>query len=69
VMTCPQDMTVGCAGPQGAAVSFESTPTDGCGRNLAVTCKPPSGSVFPVGTTNVSCQAKGGRHSLLFKSG
>ena len=56
-MTCPQDMTVGCTGPGGAAVSFVSTATDGCDRSLAVTCEPPSGSLFPVGTTNVTCRA------------
>jgi hypothetical protein len=49
---CPSDMTVPNDTAQcGAIVSFSTTNTN-C---IAVTCTPPSGSFFPVGTTTVTC--------------
>jgi subtilisin-like proprotein convertase family protein len=54
VLTCPSDVVVPanldlCA----ATVGYPApTFTGGCGT---VTCSPPSGSLFPVGTTTVTC--------------
>jgi uncharacterized repeat protein (TIGR01451 family) len=67
-LTCGSDITMaanavcntppGSCGP-GTVVTFSNaTPTGTCG---AVTCAPPSGSCFPVGTTNVVCQENNAR--------
>jgi len=56
-ITCPADMTVNTEpGLCSAVVNFEVTATDDCG-DPAVVCVPPSGSVFPKGTTTVTCTA------------
>ncbi|MCI0637166.1 MAG: LamG domain-containing protein [Actinobacteria bacterium] len=44
-------------GAPGAAVDFTVTATDDCDDAPAVVCDPPSGSVFPLGTTIVRCTA------------
>ena len=52
-ITCPDNInTANDPGVCGAVVTFAPTVSEGCG---AVTCTPPSGSVFPVGTTTVTC--------------
>ncbi len=52
-ITCPMPITVGNDPNQcGAVVNFAPTPNGNCGT---ITCTPPSGSFFPVGTTTVSC--------------
>jgi hypothetical protein len=38
-------------------VSFDVTARTSCIRNLPVQCNPPSGSLFPLGTTFVQCVA------------
>jgi len=57
VIHCPADISVGCAGPDGAVVNFNVTATDDCPGPVNVVCAPPSGAVFPVGTTAVQCVA------------
>ena len=52
VLTLPADLTVDATGPDGAAVDFA---VDAPGAT--VTCEPPSGSTFPIGTTAVACTA------------
>ena len=54
-ISCPSSITVTSVGP--AVVSFTVTANDTCSNPLTVTCTPPSGSVFPVGTTTVTCTA------------
>lgn len=62
---CPAPITVtasaSCPFTTSAAASY-STPaaTGNCGGNIPVACNPPSGSMFPVGTTTVTCTANGG---------
>jgi uncharacterized repeat protein (TIGR01451 family) len=59
VVTCPADMLVGTSiTPSlcGAVVNFTATATDNC-PNPTVSCTPPSGSVFPLGMTTVTCRA------------
>lgn len=51
------DMTIEATGPDGEVVDFIVTATDTVDPDPAVTCTPPSGSVFEVGTTEVSCTA------------
>jgi hypothetical protein len=52
------DRTVRAAqGKDGARVTYTATAQDANDGALPVTCVPPSGSVFPVGTTTVTCTA------------
>jgi hypothetical protein len=57
VITCPDDLTVECAGPDGAVATFDATATDECDEAPVVVCTPASGSLFPLGTTTVECTA------------
>ncbi|KXZ44084.1 hypothetical protein GPECTOR_74g698 [Gonium pectorale] len=52
----PDDMLVEAPGAQGAAVSYSAATTN----DAAFSCEPPSGSVFPVGFTQVVCTMAGG---------
>ncbi len=65
VLTVPSDMTVEATGPGGATVTFTATATN----DGVVTCTPASGSLFPLGTTTVSCTATnaGGSDTETFK--
>ncbi len=56
-ITCPAPQLVDSTGPNGAAVSFSPTASDNCAGPVAVSYTPPSGSVFPVGSTSVTCAA------------
>ena len=57
-LTCPADISQAqTAGQCGAVVSFAPTTSGTCGP---VSCSPPSGSFFPIGTTMVNCMASGG---------
>ncbi len=57
VLTCPANITVSNDPNQcGAVVTYPApTSTGDCGT---ITCNPPSGSFFPVGTTTVTCQSQ-----------
>ena len=55
-IACPTDIVVPATGPSGAVVTFKVSGSGGCGP-LTITCTPPSGSTFPVGTTLVTCTA------------
>jgi hypothetical protein len=54
---CSSDLVVECASPGGALVSYTVTATDDCDPHPVVTCDPPSGQLFPMGQTTVSCAA------------
>lgn len=58
------------AGPNCArAVAFEVTATSTCASRTTVSCQPPSGTLFPLGTNLVTCQATdtaGNRKSTTF---
>jgi hypothetical protein len=47
--------TVNATGADGAVVTFAPTVSDLCDPSPVMNCVPPSGSVFPIGTTTVSC--------------
>ncbi|MFF3852940.1 VWA domain-containing protein [Micromonospora sp. NPDC002575] len=51
------DVEVPPAGPSGAVVTYRATAVDAAQRPLPVTCTPPSGSLFGIGQTVVTCQA------------
>jgi hypothetical protein len=57
VLTLPSDITTTATGADGAVVTFTATATDDVDGPLPVTCSPPSGSTFPIGTTTVQCSA------------
>jgi CSLREA domain-containing protein len=58
-ITCPADVVVDNSNHPGhcsAVVNYTVSATASC-SNVTVACSPPSGSVFPKGTTTVSCAA------------
>ena len=68
-LTGPGNLTVEATGPSGTAVSFVTTASDLVSGPLVATCLPASGSVFPLGTTTVTCTATdyaGNTASLTF---
>jgi len=52
-----ESKTVEATGPAGATVSYDASAVDNVDGPLTPTCAPPSGSVFALGATTVSCQA------------
>jgi probable HAF family extracellular repeat protein len=54
-LTVPSDITVGAQSASGTEVSFVVTATDPDDAPSTPECTPASGSVFPVGTTTVTC--------------
>jgi uncharacterized delta-60 repeat protein len=63
LITCPPTLNV-AENPRnsgGAVVTFPTpVPTDACDSEPSVSCSPPSGSVFPVGSNTVTCTAVDG---------
>jgi hypothetical protein len=59
VPNCPDDITISNdPGQCGAVVNYPPpSVTDACGVVASLTCSPPSGSTFPIGTTIVECTA------------
>ena len=57
VLTLPGDITVNATGPAGAIVTFAASASSVVDGSVPVTCAPLSGSIFPLGTTTVSCSA------------
>jgi N-acetylneuraminic acid mutarotase len=59
VVTTSGNVTVEATSPEGAAAAFTATAVDAGGGPATVTCSPESGSVFPIGTTTVTCSSTG----------
>ena len=57
-LTVPANVTVEATGPSGARVTFAPTAVDLVDGIVAVSCSPPSGSTFRLGTTTVKCTAR-----------
>jgi hypothetical protein len=57
VLTLPANITVTATSRLGARVSYVATATDNVDPHPTVTCTPPSGAEFPLGTTTVLCTA------------
>jgi hypothetical protein len=57
VLTLPGNMTVAATSSSGAVVNFTATATDNIDGGVPVTLSHASGSVFPIGTTNVTASA------------
>lgn len=57
-LTCPGNVTQdNDAGQCGASVSYSSATGSNC---LGITCNPPSGSFFPIGSTSIICAGDSG---------
>src|SRR6185503_14748462 len=54
-ITCPPNQTNTCAPPQGANVTYPAPTVVGGKTPIATNCTPASGSLFPIGTTTVTC--------------
>lgn len=54
---CPSRRVVNCETKEGAKVEFDVPAFTSCGYPADVVCDPPSGSLFPPGTTTVTCTA------------
>ena len=52
-----ESKTVEATSPAGATVSYDATAVDNVDGPLTPTCTPPSGSVFALGATTVTCEA------------
>lgn len=58
VLQCPANMALSAtAGRCDATANFNVPATDNCG-SVGVSCSPPSGSLFPIGATTVTCTAQ-----------
>lgn len=53
-LNVPMNQTIEATGPNGAAATYQATAFDLIGTPLAVTYSIPSGSTFPIGTTQVT---------------
>lgn len=59
VVTVPASEIIEANGPEGSKVTYPAaTAVDQFGTPLPVSCEPPAGSLFPIGTTTVVCTAK-----------
>lgn len=57
LLTVPETITVDANSPQGAEVSYEAAANDDTDPHPVVSCDIPSGSLFPIGRTTVTCTA------------
>jgi len=57
VLTCSTNITATATSSNGAVVFYNSTASGGCSPPPSLSCNPPSGSTFPIGTTTVTCTA------------
>jgi hypothetical protein len=57
-MRFPERVEVEATGPEGAVAEFVVTASDPQGEAITRVCTPPSGSLFPVGRTTVTCTAR-----------
>jgi hypothetical protein len=56
-LTVPADIVIDATEPAGATATFAATATDAIDPAPTVSCTPPSGTLFAVGTTTVTCTA------------
>ena len=62
-LSLPSDFSREATGPNGAAVSFTASAKDAVDGARVVNCTPNSGSIFALGTTQVSCSASDSRNN------
>lgn len=56
-LTLPSDITINATSPAGAQVLYAATAVDLVDGVVPVTCFPPSGTIFLIGSTTVNCSA------------
>ena len=56
-ITAPSNVVAKCSGPEGAKVAFTAVAGDQYDQSPTLVCEPPSGSLFPIGSTQVKCTA------------
>ena len=56
-LSLPADITKEATSAAGANVTYDATASDNVDGSLPPACTPPSGSTFPIGTTQVDCSA------------
>lgn len=61
VITVPGTITAEATSAAGAVVTYTATALDKVDGSVGVTCAPPAGSTFPLGTTAVQCTASDAR--------
>jgi hypothetical protein len=59
----PDPITVNTSSMSGTQVTYSVSATDDSGNPPTITCTPPSGSTFSVGTTTVNCTASDGTNT------
>jgi hypothetical protein len=57
VVTVPVGLTTDATASVGAVLSYAASATDDVDGAVPISCSPPSGSTFPIGTTTVTCTA------------
>jgi HYR domain len=67
-LTVPAQVVFNATGPTGATVIYAVSATDNVDPNPKVDCSPPSGTVFPIGTTIVTCTATDASGNTATKS-
>ena len=56
-LVVPEEVTANASGPAGAVVSYTASAEDDVDGPVPVDCSPASASIFPIGTTRVTCTA------------
>lgn len=56
-LTCPSPVRAVLKGDEAPAITFDSPVVQGGVAPVSITCMPPSGTTFTVGTTSVTCTA------------
>jgi hypothetical protein len=56
-LVLPANITAEATSASGAVVSYSATASDGIDGPVTINCSAPSGSTFPLGSTNVQCTA------------
>jgi len=56
-LNLPGSLSASTTDPNGASVSYVASASDAVSGTLSPSCSTPTGSVFPIGTTTVSCSA------------
>ncbi len=67
-LTVPADIAVAAVDASGAPVTFTVTAHDEVDGELAPSCTPASGAVFPLGTTTVTCTATDSAGNVVSRS-
>ena len=56
-LSCVEGISRATVNPNGVAVSYDAPPVTAGQGSVTVSCAPPSGETFPIGTTEVKCTA------------